>query len=47
MYTVGLCYFHSRGPGLDPPNPDGSIFEVGRKKPDFGPIWLALVGQVP
>ncbi|KAJ5804628.1 uncharacterized protein N7518_000931 [Penicillium psychrosexuale] len=47
MYTVGLCYFPTMGPGHDPPNPDGSIFEVGHKKPDFGPIWLALVGQVP
>ncbi|CDM28789.1 unnamed protein product [Penicillium roqueforti FM164] len=47
MYTVGLCYFPYRGQGLDPPSLDGSIFEVKQRKPDFGPIWLALVGQVP
>lgn len=50
IYTVGLCYFPSRGPGLDPPNPDGSVFEAGHEKPDFGDLglrWLALVGQLP
>ncbi|KAJ6023533.1 uncharacterized protein N7446_013898 [Penicillium canescens] len=47
MCTVGLCYFPSRGPGLDPPNPDGSVPEVGHEKPDLGPRWLALVGQLP
>ena len=47
MYTVGLCYFPSRGPGLDPPNPDGSVFEVRHEKPDLGRRWLALVGELP
>lgn len=46
MCTVGLCYFPSWGPGLDPPNPDGSVFEVGHEKPDYGPRWLALVGEL-
>lgn len=45
MYTVGLCYFASSGPGLDPPNPDGSVAEVGLVKPAFGPRWLALVEE--
>jgi hypothetical protein len=47
MHTVGLCYFPSRGPGLDPPNPDGSVFEGEHEKPDLGRRLLALVGQVP
>ncbi|KAJ5457869.1 hypothetical protein N7475_009257 [Penicillium sp. IBT 31633x] len=43
MYSVGLCYFPSRGPGLDPPNPDGSAWDAKLEKPDFRPRWLALV----